>query len=206
MENTPLSPRAPLSPVGRLTACGKLAFGHLPTALGKPLRGFPQAPSFDDDPSLLSMHISNCRHRTKRVDAEHQAMRLFLACSRHLALGLAHVLSRWWRHGDPVRAGFAEYMAARTELEKQRVINQTVRAKLARFPARQRKHYLPEERFRILELRHSYGISLRETAAAFLVDPQTIARWERKAATEPDTETVGTLVRATPNECQAQRF
>ena len=71
MENAPLSPRAPLSPVGRLTAYGKLAFGHLPTGLGKPAAGFPQPPSFDDDPSLLSMHISNCRHRTKVLDAGH---------------------------------------------------------------------------------------------------------------------------------------
>ena len=94
-----------------------------------------------------------------------QAMRLFLVCSRHLALGLAHVLSNWWRQGDPVRAGFAEYMAVRTELEKQRAINEIVRAKLARFPALQRKHYGPEERFRIIELRHSYGLSRRETAS-----------------------------------------
>ena len=72
MENAPLSPRAPLSPVGRLTAYGKLAFGHLPTGLGKPAAGFPQPPSFDDDPSLLSMHISNCRHRTKVIDAGHE--------------------------------------------------------------------------------------------------------------------------------------
>jgi len=64
VENVPLSPRAPLSPVGRLTAYGKLAFGHLPTGLGKPAAGFPQPPSFDDDRSLLSMHICNCRHRT----------------------------------------------------------------------------------------------------------------------------------------------
>ena len=73
MENAPLSPRAPLSPFGRLTAYGKLAYGHLPTGLGKPAAGFPQSPSFDDDPSLRSMHISNCRHRTKVVDAGHEA-------------------------------------------------------------------------------------------------------------------------------------
>jgi hypothetical protein len=69
VENSPLSPRAPLSPVGRLTAYGKLAFGHLPTGFGKPAAGFPQSPSFDDDLSLLSLHISNCRQRTKVVDA-----------------------------------------------------------------------------------------------------------------------------------------
>jgi hypothetical protein len=49
VENSPLSPRAPLSPVGRLTAYGKLAFGHLPTWLGKPAAGFPQLHSLDDD-------------------------------------------------------------------------------------------------------------------------------------------------------------
>jgi len=76
VENFPLSPRTPLFPVGRLTAYGKLAFGHLPTGLGKPLRGFPQPPSFDDDLSLLSMHISNCRYRTKRVDAGQEALSL----------------------------------------------------------------------------------------------------------------------------------
>jgi len=69
VENFPLSPQTSLSPVGRLTAYGKLSFGHLPTGLGKPLRGFPQPPSFDDDSSPIPLHISNCRHRTKRVDA-----------------------------------------------------------------------------------------------------------------------------------------
>lgn len=86
-----------------------------------------------------------------------QAMRLLLACSNCFALGLAHVLSRWWRQGDPVRAGFAEYMAVRAELEKQRAFTEIVRAKLARFPALQRKHYRPEERFRIIELRIRTG-------------------------------------------------
>jgi transposase InsO family protein len=125
-------------------------------------------------------------------------MRLFLVCSRHLALGLAHVLSNWWRQGDPVREGFAEYMAVRTELENQRAIIEIVRAKLERIPVLQRKHYRPEERFRIIELRHSYGLSRRETAAVFLVDPQTISRWEREALEEPSREVVGTLVRPTP--------
>ena len=69
VENDPLFPQTPISPVGHLPGYGRLAFGHPPTALGKPLRGFPQPPSFDDDSSLYKMHISNCRHRTKRVDA-----------------------------------------------------------------------------------------------------------------------------------------
>lgn len=32
-----------------LTSYGKLAYGHLPTGLGKPAAGFPQLHSLDDD-------------------------------------------------------------------------------------------------------------------------------------------------------------
>jgi len=69
---------------------------------------------------------------------------------------------------------------------------------LQRFPARQRKHYAPEERFQILVLMHTYGLSLAETAQLFLVDPQTISRWGREALAEPEADAIGTLVRARP--------
>ena len=76
--NRPLSPRSPLSPVGRLPAYGKLAYGHLPTGLGKPLRGFPQAPSLDDDEQPLdSVRFSDeATGRTKMVDAGQLALLL----------------------------------------------------------------------------------------------------------------------------------
>ncbi len=126
------------------------------------------------------------------------ALRLFLSSSRHLALGLAHVLSRWWRQDDPVRAGFAEHMLVRVELEKQRAVAGIMRARLKRFPARQRKHYTPEERFEILVLMRTHGLSQIETASLFLIDSQTVARWEREALAEPEAEAIGTLVRAQP--------
>ena len=69
VEFGPLFPRTPISPVGRLTDYGKLAFGHLPTALGKPRWGFPQPLSLDDESTRFSLHISNCRQCTKVVDA-----------------------------------------------------------------------------------------------------------------------------------------
>jgi putative transposase len=127
-----------------------------------------------------------------------EALRLLLACSRQITLGLAHALSRWWRRGDPVRAGFAERMMVHVELEKVRAVAEIQRARLERFPARQRKHYTPVERFRILELMHAYGLGRRETARLFLVDPQTISRWEREALVAPEAEAIGTLVRAEP--------
>jgi transposase InsO family protein/transposase-like protein len=127
-----------------------------------------------------------------------EALRLLLACSRQITLGLAHALSRWWRQGDPVRAGLAERVMVQVELEKVRAVAEIQRARLERFPARQRKHYTPAERFRIVELMGAYGLGLRETARLFLVDPQTISRWQREALAEPEAETVGTLVRADP--------
>ncbi len=113
-------------------------------------------------------------------------------------MGLAHALSRWWRHDDPVQAGFAERMLVHVELEKVRAIAEIQRARLERFPARHRKHYAPEERFQILVLMHTYGLNRSETAHIFLVDPQTISRWQREALAEPETESIGTLVRARP--------
>ena len=113
-------------------------------------------------------------------------------------MGLAHALSKWWRHDDPVQAGFAERMLVQVELEKVRAISEIQRARLQRFPARQRKHYAPEERFRILVLMHTYGLSRLETGHIFLVDPQTISRWQREALAEPEANSIGTLVRARP--------
>lgn len=113
-------------------------------------------------------------------------------------MGLAHALSKLWRRGDPVQAGFAERMLVQVELEKTRAISDIMRARLERFPARQRKHYSPEQRFRIVVLMQTYGLSRKEAAHIFLVDPQTITRWEREALAEPETEAIGNLVRAKP--------
>ena len=113
-------------------------------------------------------------------------------------MGLAHALSKLWRRGDPVRTGFAERMLVQVELEKVRAVSEIQRARLERFPARQRKHYTPEERFRIVVLMQTYGLSRTETADLFLVDSQTISRWEREALAEPEKGSIGTLVRATP--------
>ena len=115
-----------------------------------------------------------------------------------MALGMAAVLSRWWHRRDPVQAVFSEHLLTEIELDKQRAIAEILRARLARFPARQRRHYAPEERFEIIRLIHTHGISHAEAGHLFVVDPNTIARWEREVFGRPDGQTVGTLVRASP--------
>lgn len=127
-----------------------------------------------------------------------RAARLFVVASRQMALGMAAVLSRWWRRRDPVQAVFSEHLLTEIELDKQRAIAGILRARLGRFPARQRRHYAPEERFEIIRLIHTHGISHTEAGHLFVVDPNTIARWEREVFGRPDGQTVGTLVRASP--------
>jgi len=48
-------------------------------------------------------------------------------------------------------------------------------------PERQRPHYGPEQRFRILRIRSFLGLSQRETAVMFRVSVETVARWEVEA-------------------------
>jgi transposase InsO family protein len=54
-------------------------------------------------------------------------------------------------------------------------------ARWDKVPERQRPHYGPEHRFRILRIRTFLGLSQRETAAMFRVSVETIARWEMEA-------------------------
>jgi len=115
-----------------------------------------------------------------------------------MRLSLAEVLSRWWNQRGGIQAGFAELEAARILLEKERSIAEILRSRLARFPTRQRKHYQPDERFRILEVMSAHGLTRQDTAELFLVDSQTITRWEHEAIQDPGKEAIGTLVRPDP--------
>src|ERR1019366_5022407 len=56
-------------------------------------------------------------------------------------------------------------------------------ARWDKVPERQRPHYPPEERFRILRIRSFLGLSQRETAEMFWVATDTIARWEMETTT-----------------------
>ena len=53
-------------------------------------------------------------------------------------------------------------------------------------PDRNRPHYEPEQRFRILRIRSFLGLSQRETAEMFRVSKETIARWESEATSSPE--------------------
>jgi transposase InsO family protein len=54
-------------------------------------------------------------------------------------------------------------------------------ARWDKVPERQRPHYGPEQRYRILRIRSFLGLSQREAAAMFRVSVETVARWEMEA-------------------------
>jgi len=63
-------------------------------------------------------------------------------------------------------------------------------ARIAKIDPRRRPHYPATERMAILELKAARGWSLAQTARAFLVEPETIAVWLKRA----DEDGPGSLV------------
>jgi transposase InsO family protein len=71
-----------------------------------------------------------------------------------------------------------------------------LRARLGKIPEGRRPYYTPAHRFRILEFKRLLGWTRAETAATFLVCPNTIGNWEGQV--RPGATTVGSTVRPTP--------
>lgn len=69
-------------------------------------------------------------------------------------------------------------------------------ARFDKLPERQRPHYTPVQRFRILTLKSFAGLSQSEAARLFRVSVGTIARWEAMA--NPASKTVGSTVSSVP--------
>jgi transposase InsO family protein len=67
-----------------------------------------------------------------------------------------------------------------------------------KLPERQRPHYTPEARFRILRLRNLLALSAADTARLFRVSTNTVLRWEDDARAAPQRGTVGSLLKPVP--------
>ncbi len=59
-------------------------------------------------------------------------------------------------------------------------------ARMAKMPPRGRPQYSPQERMSILELRAARAWNLAETAGTFMIEPETIASWMKRAADAND--------------------
>ncbi len=59
-------------------------------------------------------------------------------------------------------------------------------ARMAKLPHQRRPRYSPQDRLAILELRAARAWNLAETARTFMVEPETIASWMKRAAEADD--------------------
>jgi transposase-like protein len=58
--------------------------------------------------------------------------------------------------------------------------------RMTRLPPRKRPQYSPQERLAILELRAARAWNLADTARTFMVEPETISSWMKRAVDAED--------------------
>jgi transposase InsO family protein len=139
------------------------------------------------------MHSS----RPPRGGSSTAALPALLRATHLFGLALGSALGRLRESGVTAARMFERAEESALLLRMTREAAGILGARWDKVPERQRPHYVPEQRFRILRIRSFLGLSQRETAAMFRVSPETIARWEMETASA-DNETARPLVAPNP--------
>ena len=109
------------------------------------------------------------------------ALPALLRASHLLGLALGSALGRLRESGATAARLFERAEESALLLRMTREAAGILGARWDKVPERQRPHYPPEQRFRILRISSFLGFSQRETAEMFRVSTETIARWEMEA-------------------------
>src|ERR1017187_3474008 len=144
------------------------------------------------------MHSS----RPLRDGSPPAALPALLRASHLFGLALGSALGKLRDSGVTAATMFERAEESALLLRMMREAAGILGARWDKVPERQRPHYPPEERFRILRIRSFLGLSQRETAAMFRVSTETIARWEMETRS-PNGEAPCPLVAPNP---PVQRF
>jgi transposase InsO family protein len=115
-----------------------------------------------------------------------------------LGLALAERLRHYRDAGDPVLDRFARLQEQVLHVESLREAIDIHGSRWDKLPERQRPHYTPEARFRILRLRNLLAFSAQDTAQLFRVSPNTVLRWDEEARGAGERRTVGSLLKPVP--------
>jgi transposase InsO family protein len=115
-----------------------------------------------------------------------------------LGLALAGRLREYRDGRDPALDRFAQIQEQILHASLLREALDVLGSRWDKLPERQRPHYSPQARFRILRLRALLALSAVETARTFRVSTGTVLRWESEAQAQPDRETVGSLLKPDP--------
>ena len=138
------------------------------------------------------------RAAMRRRDLDTLALRALMKATHLLGLALAGRLREYRDGRDPALDRFAQIQEQILHASLLREALDVLGSRWDKLPERQRPHYSPEARFRILRLRALLALSAVETARTFRVSTGTVLRWESEAQAKPDRETVGSLLKPNP--------
>lgn len=125
-------------------------------------------------------------------------LRALLNASRLFGLAFGAELGRFRESESTFSSLYARIKELELRLHLAHQSRRIFAARWEKVPNRHRPHYTPELRFEILEVKHMESLSRRETAGRFQVSKNTIDRWEAEASANPDSETVGSLLKPSP--------
>jgi transposase InsO family protein len=134
----------------------------------------------------------------KRRALDTVALRALMKATHLLGLAFAERLRQYRDSGDTCLDHFGQLTEEALHAALFRETADILATRWDKLPERQRPHYAPEARFRILRIRALLALSADEAARTFRVSSGTILRWEREAQLAPDRPTVGSLVKPTP--------
>ncbi|MGH9763873.1 MAG: hypothetical protein ACREAC_23825, partial [Blastocatellia bacterium] len=125
-----------------------------------------------------------------------QTIKALLGARKLMGLAIAAAVAALREQPEPLADLYSKTIQGNMNSSRLREEWALLRARIARTPARHRNHYTPVERYQILVHKETYGLTILQTAEAFLVSEQTICRWIAEATEEPEKKTVGSLVKA----------
>ena len=134
----------------------------------------------------------------KRRLLDSLALRALMKATHLLGLALAERIRQYRDSGDPVLDRFAKLQEQTLHVGLLREALEILASRWDKIPERQRPHFTPEARFRILRIKTLLALSADETARTFRVSTGTIVRWQQEALGTPERQTVGSLLEPVP--------
>jgi transposase InsO family protein/DNA-binding transcriptional regulator YiaG len=134
----------------------------------------------------------------KRRCLDTLALHALMKATHLLGLALGERLRQYRDSGDRVLDRFASLQEQLLHVATLREAVEIHGSRWDKLPERQRPHYAPEARFRIVRLKNLLALSAAETARLFRVSTNTVQRWEDEVRAAPGGDTVGSLLKPTP--------
>jgi transposase InsO family protein len=138
------------------------------------------------------------RAAMKRRLLDGLALRALMKATHLLGLALAERIRQYRDSGDAVLDRFAQLQEQSLHAGLWREAVEILASRWDKLPERQRPHFSPEARFRILRIKTLLAWSADETASTFRVSTGTILRWQHEALGTPERKTVGSLLKPVP--------